>query len=377
MTFTQSSSQEFNVLESIKAHISQLKPFIPKQAVICLGEYPTKILAKWSLLNETNSVLPVFIGKSSSEIAKWTENRLDNYNIIGLNKKVTTDFWFDTFSTVTKDSTILNQLKDKTLERLQNMILVFSTWEGTSSGLTPALISQLKDWNINNLAIAILPSRSQPADAQFNALSSLGKSLSHNTPLLLIERDRLEKCVGVNRSGNIIKGKIIINNILNVMLNREDIINEIVQLSKSHKVKKFTILPIMGASLEIYGSLKNILDSALLRQLLSFDLSTATVAYIILKAPLHLKEIIRKEDFELTVSKWLKKMGKFRSIHVTEPLYIKDPSDRVDIIMLIGGFDTGKLFSSLINEVNEIKKYSIEQKYMKKEEWNEIVKNLF
>lgn len=323
-----------------------------------------------------NEVLPVFIGKSSAEIVKWTEDRLESYNIIGLNKEVATNFWFEMFSTATKDNTLLNRLKDKALHRVKNLILIFSTWEGVSSGLTPALIPQLKYWKIKNLVIAILPSRLQPADAQFNTLSSLGKSLSYNAPLLLVERDRLEKYVGVNRSGNIIKGKTIINDVLNVMLSREEIINEIVQLSNSHKVKKFTILPIMGASLEIYGSLKNILDSALPRQLLTFNLSTATIAYVILRIPLHLKEIIRKEDFELTVSKWLKKKGKFRSINVSEPLYIKDLSDRIDILILVGGFETFKLFSSLINEVNEVKNYLIEQKYINKEELNKIVKNL-
>jgi len=372
---TRFSNSAFNVLKSIQLHVNQLKPYVPKQAILCSGEYSTKILIKWALSNKMNGVLPVFIDKSSADVAEWTENRLNSYNIIGLNREVATHFWFDSFSLATENNLLPSQLKDKTLHKLQNAILVSAAWEGFSSGLTPALISQLNQWNVNNLAIAIFPSKSQPPDAHFNALSSIGKSLLQNTALLLIERDRLERYVGVNRNGSIMRGNILINDVLDIMLSKEDFVDEVVQLSKSHKVKKFTILPIMGASLEIYGSLENMLDSALLKQLLTFDLSTATVAYIILRLPLRFKDKIRKESFELTASKWLKKKAKVRFIYIAEPIYVKDLSDRIDIIMLIGGIKTN-LFESLIKEVDETKNYAIEQKRMKKEEWNKIVESL-
>ena len=36
----------FNVLASIEKHIEALKPLLPKQALVCIGEYPIKILLK-------------------------------------------------------------------------------------------------------------------------------------------------------------------------------------------------------------------------------------------------------------------------------------------------------------------------------------------
>jgi hypothetical protein len=367
---------EFDILESIQMHANLLKPYVPKRAIICMGEYLTRILAKWPLIDKLSETLPIFAGKSRDEIAKWTENRLDDYNIIGLNIEAPTNFWFDTFSLATDDNLLHNRLKDKTLHKLQNAILVSSTWDNISSGLTPAIILQLNDWNINNFAVAVMPSNSQPLDDHFNALSSIGKSLSENTPVLLIERDRLEKYSGVSRSGITISGNTIINEALEIILNQENFVNEILRLSKSYKVIKYTILPIMGASFEIYGSLENILNSILPRPLLTFDISTAKVVYVILRMPLRLKEKIPKESIGLIVAKWFKKLGNFRSIQIAEPLYMEDLSDRIDMIVLIGGFDTAKLFTPLIKEVEEIKDHAIEQNQIRKEEWNKIAKNL-
>lgn len=331
---------------------------------------------KWPLLDKLSETLPIFAGKSRDEITKWTENRLDEYNIVGLDIETPTNFWFDTFSLATNDDLLHNRLKDKILHKLQNVILASSTWDSISSGLVPAIILQLNDWNINNFAVVVMPSNSQPLDDQFNALSSIGKSLSENTPFLLIERDRLEKYSGVTRSGTIISGNTVINEALEIMLNQENFVNEILRLSKSYKVMKYTILPMMGASLEIYGSLENILNSALPRRLLTFDVSTAKVVYVLLRMPLRLKEKIPKESLELTAAKWFKKIGNFRSIYIAEPSYIEDLSDRIDIVVLIGGFETTKLFSSVIKEIEEIKDHAIEQNHIGKEEWNKIVKSL-
>ena len=36
----------FDVLASVEKHIEALKPLLPKQALVCIGEYPIKMLLK-------------------------------------------------------------------------------------------------------------------------------------------------------------------------------------------------------------------------------------------------------------------------------------------------------------------------------------------
>jgi len=370
------SNPRYDVLKVIQTHVNLLKPFVARRAVICSGEYLTNILMKWSLLDKMKDVLPVFVGKSREEVKRWTKNRFDDYNILALKTETVTGFWFDVFPQAAEDDFLAKQLRNRTLQRLQNVVLLSLTWDGVSSGLMPALISLFKNWNVNNLTMAIMPSATQPSDAHFNSLSAIGKSLSENVPILLVERDALEEYVGVSRDGTIIRGSEVINYVLEIILGGESFVNEIIQLSKSHKVRKYTILPVIGASLELYGSLENMLDSVFLRPLLSFDLRDATVACIILRMPIRLKDEIPKDDLELSLAKWFKKRGKLRSIHVCEPLYVNDLNDRIDMLALVGGFATTELFGALIKEVEETKNYAVEQKRMEKEEWNKIVKNL-
>ncbi len=79
--------------------------------------------------------------------------------------------------------------------------MVSSTWNGVGSALLPSLSSQFKEWNINSLALAILPSKAQPLDGQFNTFASLGILTSRDATLLLIDRDNLEDYTGIDRNG--------------------------------------------------------------------------------------------------------------------------------------------------------------------------------
>ena len=61
------------------------------------------------------------------------------------------------------------RIKSKPIEKLQGAIIVSSTWNGIGSALLPTLNSQFKEWNINSVALALLPSKAQPLDGQFNS----------------------------------------------------------------------------------------------------------------------------------------------------------------------------------------------------------------
>jgi hypothetical protein len=371
------SHEHFDVLENIRKHIDQLRPWFPKQAVICIGEYPIQILLKGHFVDKTDDILPIFIDKYSENIVKWSQSRLKAYNILGLDTNIDTHFWFHVFPHITKNDAFIARLKNKHIDKLREAIMVSSVWDGVGSALLPALISQFKVWNINSVALAVLPSKLQSSDVHFNAFSSMGICASKDfTPVLLIDRDSLESYVGVDRKGSRIRGNMVVNYVLELMLAKKTLVQELSELSRSFNVKIFTVLPVTGASLKIYGSLENILNTALFRPLLTFDLSNASLLYVLLCMPLQLKDKLPREKIELVIANWFKGRASLKSIYVSDPIYVEDFSDRIDVVMLVGGFDVTKIFTSMEKEVSVIKSDAIERGLISKDEWQVIVKSL-
>jgi len=372
-----SGELHFDVLENIRKHIDQLRPWFPRQAIICIGEYPIQILLKGLFVGKMDGTLPIFIDKSSEDIVKWSQSRLETYNILGLDTNIDSHFWFHVLPHITKNDTFIARLKNKPIDKLREAIMVSSIWDGVGSALLPALISQFKVWNVNSVALAVLPSKLQSSDVHFNAFSSMGICASTDfTPVLLIDRDQLESYVGVDRKGSIIRGNIVINYLLELMLAKETLVQELSELSRSFNVKIYTVLSATGASLKIYGSLENILNTTLFRPLLTFELSSASLVYVLLRIPLQLKDKLPRGKIELAVANWFKERASLESIYISDPIYVEDFSDRIDLVMFVGGFDVTEMFASLEKEVSAIKNAAIERGLLSENEWQGIVKSL-
>jgi hypothetical protein len=368
----------FNVLESVKKHIEALKPLLPKQATVCIGEYPIKILLKEPFINKTDETLPILIGKSSDDIFKWIPKGFDPYLILGFeDANIDTHFWYNVLPFISKDETLIEGLKKKPIEKLNGTIMVASVWDGIGSASLPTLISKFKSSNINSLSIAILPSKIQPTDAYFNTIASLGMCVSTDAAtVLLIDRDHLENYEGVDRNGSLIKGNIIANYLVNLLLAKETLVQEISELSRTFNVKMYTVLLATGASIKIYGSLENMLNATLLKPLLDFDLSSASLLYVLLRMPISLKDKLPRGKIELAIAGWFKEKANLKSIYITEPIYVEDTSDRIDIALFVGGFDTTKMFNDFDKKVKSLKSRAVEKGFIKEEDWQIIMKNL-
>jgi hypothetical protein len=268
-------------------------------------------------------------------------------------------------------------LKNKLADKQRDAVIVSSIWDGVGGALLSALISQFAEWNTSSVALAVLPSKVQPSDVHFNAFASMGMSMSkESTPVVLIDRDRLEGYMGVDRNGSTIEGNDVANYLLELMLTKDTLVQELSELSRAFNIKIFTILATTGASFKIYGSLENILNAALFNPLLTFDLSTTSVLYVLLRMPLQLKDKLPRGKTELAVASWFKKRASLNSIYVTEPVYVEDVSDRIDLVMFVGGFDLTERFTSMEKKVNATKNQAIKKGWIKEDEWRGIVKSL-
>ena len=377
MLVSKDKQTTFDVIENIGKHVRQLTPWSPSQAIVSIGRYPIQIILKGSFIDNIGDVLPIFIDKSSADIKNWSQSRLQSFNILGLDKKIDTFLWYDVYPHILKDDAFIKQLKNKPLNNVKEAIVVASIGDGISSSLFPLLCSQLKTLNINSLAFAVLPSKVQPSDVHFNAFSSMGLSiLDGSTPVILVDRDNLEYFIGVDRKGVKITGNLLLNYLFELLLEKRAIVQEISEFSRSFNVNIFTPILATGASLRIYGSLENMLDSALLKPFLKFDLSSTSLLYVLLRIPSHLKTKLSRGKIELSIAKWIKDKVNVKSIFVSDPIYIEDISDRIDVVLFVGGFDTTELFTSMKQKIDNIKNESIKNGFIKKKEWQGIEKSL-
>ncbi len=319
---------------SILKHIAMLKPLIPIQADIYIGDYSSQ-LVKEDPKNE--NTMTILVKKSSGKTTEPTQ-KTQAYDILSIDEKAEIHYWFDVQRYLSNNASFFENLKNRT-KGLEEAIIVASIGEGLGSVLLPELTSRFEDQKVASVGFAIMPSELQPPDSNFNALWSLAISSSRGFPQVLIERDSLEGYVGVDRKGSVLKGNSFFNYMLEILLAKETFAQEFSELSKSFNLKMFTILSATGASLRVYGSLKNILDTTLIRPFAKFDLSSVSVLYAIVRIPLHLKEKLPRGKIELAIDEWFKEKTNLKSAYIAEPIYVDDGSDRLDIILFLGGFD--------------------------------------
>jgi hypothetical protein len=355
----------FDVLASVEKHIEALKPLLPKQALVCIGEYPIKTLLKEKGIRKEGT-LPILIEKSSDEIYKWLPKGYVTHLVLGFeDSNIDTHFWYKVLPTISKDDSIIESLKKKNVENLHSAIIFSSIWDGIGSAAMPSLISKFKASNIDSLSIAVFPSKIQPTDAHFNAYAAVEMCLATDgATVLLMDRDQIENYEGIDRKGELIKGNMLANYLLNLFLAKDSLVEEISELSRTFNTKLFTPLIVTGASYRIYGSIENMLNTALLKPFLTFDLSSASLLYVLLRMPLALKDSLPRGKIELAITNWFKEKTSLQSIYITEPIYTEDMSDRIDAVLFIGGFDTSKMLSGLEQKVKPLKDQAVERGFI-------------
>ena len=349
----------------------------PQKAVLSIGEYPVHLLLKSRFASKPDGVLPLFIDKSSQDIIKEAKNQVDPDYIIGLDEELDAHFWFNILPNVSKDSPFSVRLQSKPISKLHRALIVASIWDGIGSALLPTMASQFSEQKINAAALALFPSKVQSLESQFNAFAAVGKcALQGSTPIVLLDRENIENYLGVDRKGNMIKGSMVINYLVDLMLSRETLVDEFSELARTFDAPIFTLVFGTGASIRLYGSIENILDTLLFKQFLSFDLSSAELIYVLVRMPYHLKDKVPRGKIELATANWFKDKATLKSIHVTEPVYVEDNSDRIDIALFIGGFDTTKIFGAIEKRVATMKNKAIKNGFIQEDEWKEIVQKL-
>jgi gamma-glutamyl-gamma-aminobutyrate hydrolase PuuD len=91
---------------------------------------------------------------------------------------------------------------------------------------------------------------------------------------------------------------------------------------------------------------------------------------------LHLKDKLSKGKIELATAKWTKAITNIKSVYVSEPIYVNEASDRVDALVLTGGFNTTDLTVFLQKKAAKVKSEAVKKGLLKEKEWENITKSL-
>jgi hypothetical protein len=73
---------------------------------------------------------------------------------------------------------------------------------------------------------------------------------------------------------------------------------------------------------------------------------------------------VPRAKIDLAITNWFKNKTSPQSIHISEPIYTNDMTDRIDAVLFIGGFDTTKMFGELEEKVAVIKASAVERGLM-------------
>jgi hypothetical protein len=105
-------------------------------------------------------------------------------------------------------------------------------------------------------------------------------------------------------------------------------------------------------------------------------LSSSSVLYVLIRLPQQLKDKFTRGRIELSVADWIKKKANLRSVYVSEPIYVDEVSDRIDMLLIVGGFATTAMFAAMEKKVKDAKNNAIKKGFLKENEWQGIVKSL-
>ena len=364
------SNTDINLLASLRKQIEALSPVLPDKAVVTVGQYTLETLMDSPKLSEDDyyTLLRVIHKK---DLQHKTIHIDPKYSLMA-DTLYEPHYWFDMQEYYDKIDI------DKELEHLiygyhKQVLTLSNISEGACSGILPEIHRFLAKKEKSTIGVSLFPAMNHSSDALYNAFSAVGRILIDNsTPLILIDQGLMENYNGVHRVGDVLQDTAIIDYFIDMLLDKENIIRELDRLSRSYGVNIYSPLLATGCSLDIYGSFRNILEITLEQPLMELELTSAKMVYVLVRVPLSYQEDFQKGQLEFEVTQWLQESIGVDIPQICEPLFVDEYGDRVDVIILVGGYDTKKKFNEVYQRIERFSKMNVDQNLVDKETWEKI-----
>jgi hypothetical protein len=367
------NESNFNVLDRIKDHLEQIHPILPNQIFISTSE---DIIDSLKASDLTKRIPPLNLLQiiHTKEVAlKTIDDDIINSNSMVIRTDFEPHYWFDIYKHLEKDEEFVKKLVKKVFGYHKEVMIFGYLSEGHTSGILPVLCGYLVEERKNAVFLGIFPSINFSSDALFNAYSSLGLLLSNDVrPIILIDDSMLKNFIGISHDGEILTQVHFIKNMVKIFFEREGLIKDLVKISTIFNIDIFSVLVAFGASLKIYGSFRNILELTLEQRLMELELSSVTFLYMITRIPSIYKEKLTKEDIELEVNDWTKDKIQQSIPQICDSYYHDEYGDRIDVIILVGGYDNNKLFTRIFKKIRRFDELLTENTVIDKKVWENL-----
>lgn len=233
----------------------------------------------------------------------------------------------------------------------QTIFLFSALGGGTGSGASPYTLQQANALNphCRSLVIAMMPAADEPDSAHFNAFCSLSRFIKADQgPLadmiLLVDHDRLMKVRGVGNMGEEIAGESLLSYMVGILVGAIADRNSsqvdpgyLAKMSRSMGIHAFVPCMAVGRSMEIFGGLANILESALSSPLAQVDKESVMLSHLLVQVPERLAASLQAETINAELNKWNKDNFPRLKGSVLQLSHSSSRADRIDLCLLLGG----------------------------------------
>lgn len=357
-------------MSALKRQIDALQPILPDRALITVGRYTLdSLIDTIKITKETQSSLIRVLHRKDLE-HKTID--LDPHNSIEIDSFYEPHYWFDLSEYFTQN-TFKETLETRIFDYHKEILSLTNLSEGTASGMLPQIHEHLAHLKKNTLGLGIFPSLTHSSDALFNAFSCVGQIFTErSTPMVLIDQGHLESFTGVNRIGEVLQDKEVLDYIVEMIWDKPGFIRDLYKLSNSYEIRNYGILFAAGCSMDVYEHFRNILEITLEQPLFDFDITTATIVYVLVRAPIQFRDRLTKGQIEYEVNKWLLETLNVDIPQICEPIYVEEYNDRIDVLILVGGFDTSILFKKIHKRIKRFSDMNVKQGLIEKDLWDTI-----
>jgi hypothetical protein len=234
----------------------------------------------------------------------------------------------------------------------QTVMTVLALGEGDASGITPVFLRRVRSGNpgCSSFVLCVLPAEDDSLHAQINAYFGLSRILGSGDPpladgVIVMQRDRLKKLRGVGQTGEELGTDGLVEGLFCLMAHTlgPPAGGRFAALNRWTRRPLLVPCLALGRSLEIFGTMRNILESSIAFPLSPVVEDEVTVAELFLRIPRRLaglfSEAVLAED-----------MASFNRRHfpnIKSALfgvsYSDQRHDRIDACILLGGGRAGAI----------------------------------
>jgi len=233
----------------------------------------------------------------------------------------------------------------------QSVFLLSALGGATGSGASPNILQRAKASNpqLRSIVVALLPGPDEPDSAHFNAFCSLSQLIRQETGaftdmVLLVDQDRLNRVRGVSCSGEEVAREALLSHMAALLAGAlqngdsgEADPAHLAKMSRSMGVRSFVPCLAIGRSLEIFGSLSNILNSAVSCPLTEMDRSSVLLSFLLVQVPQKLASSLQKENLRADLNRWNRQNFPHLKGSALQLSHYRGGADRVDVCLLLGG----------------------------------------